>query len=65
MGAAHREHTMHRYHVRLIHRVHDWDASFTFNAPDARTAKKWALCKMLNREAWLAVEAKRLPVPII
>lgn len=50
-----------RYQVDLIHRVHDWDASLKFMAPDARTARRWALRKMAEPAAWVDVRAASTP----
>ena len=50
---------MHLYEVKLIHRVFDWDASFSYAAANARQARKWALYKLTHPENWLIVSAKR------
>lgn len=51
---------MHLYEVKFIHRLHDWDAFFRFQAPDAKTARKWARYKLANRADWIAHSAKRV-----
>lgn len=46
------------YSIILIHRLHDWDASFKFQAPNARTARRWALAKLAMPGDWLVVKAR-------
>lgn len=47
------------YIVELIHRIHDWNATLTFEAPDSKTARKWALRKMGSPGYWLATKASQ------
>lgn len=46
------------YEVKLIHKTHDWDAGFTYEAPDAKTARKWAMTKLAVPADWLIISAK-------
>jgi hypothetical protein len=48
------------YRIKLIHRLYDWDAVLKFNAPDAKTARKWALQKMAEPDKWIVVKAGKL-----
>lgn len=50
----------HLYEVKLIHRICDWDAVLTYEAPDARTARRWAKPKMAVPDEWIVVSARRL-----
>lgn len=50
----------HLYNVHCIHRRNDWDATFEFKAPDAKTARKWALNKLAEADMWIVVRAKRV-----
>lgn len=50
---------MHLYEVKLIHRVCDWDCSFTWAAPDAKTARRWVTYELSKPDDWLIVSAKR------
>lgn len=43
--------------IRMIHRLYDWDATLTFEAPSHRTARAWALVKMATPSDWLVVSA--------
>lgn len=45
------------YEVKLVHRLHDWDATLKYAAPSAKTARSWALGKMANPRDWLIVSA--------
>lgn len=47
------------YIVHLIHKLHDWDATVRYLAPDARTARRWATSKMADPQAWLITSVKR------
>ena len=49
-----------KYKVSIIHRVYDWDSSFTMQAPDAKTARKWAMLKLAHPHMWLAVKAEQV-----
>ena len=55
--------TSHIYEVTLIHRTHDWDATLKYEAPNARTARTWALRKMAAPRDWLIVGARRAAAP--
>ena len=52
------------YTVHLIHRYSDWDARLTFRAPDARTARKWALgaAWLAQPDQWIIISARRKKV---
>lgn len=49
----------HLYRVKLIHTLYDWDCEFTYEAPDARTARKWALVKLADNR-WIVISARRV-----
>lgn len=48
------------YRVELIHKVFDWDASFTFSARNARDARMFALAKLAMPGAWIVTRARRV-----
>lgn len=48
------------YKIDLIHKTWDWDASFQFQAPDARRARLWVLLKLVNPGSWLVVRARQV-----
>lgn len=56
-AAQHTQGPMRVYEVKLIHRLHDWDAILKYAAPDAKTARKWALRKMATPPDWLITRA--------
>ena len=51
---------MKKYTIKLIHRLYDWDAEFTYAAPDTRTAKYWAKTKLVDADNWLITSAKQV-----
>lgn len=52
--------TMRLYRVEFIHKMHDWNASFEFAAPNARTAATWARAKLASPADWLKTKARAL-----
>ena len=46
------------YEVKLIHRLHDWDAALKYEASDARQARKFAPSKMAAPRFWIVVSAR-------
>lgn len=48
-----------RYEIELIHKAHDWDATFTMHAPNKKGAENFAKAKLAAPADWIVTSVQR------